>query len=202
MKTQISLLALAAAVVAIPALAAPGGGKHNMGDANGDGVVTRAEAQDAATRMFTKMDVNKDGKLDATDRAAHMAERQDKRFAAMDTDGNGSISRAEWDAHNADRHEKRAERHKEQGDAAGKDGMRGHRGKGGHHGMANMMMKMKMADTNGDKAVSLAEFQAAAMARFDAADTNKDGKLTAEERKAAHEAMRAKHGERHAPAGK
>ena len=71
-----------------------------------------------------------------------------------------------------------------------RDGMRGHHGKrGGHHGM--MMGK---ADTNGDKAISQAEFQTAALARFDAADANKDGQVTAEERQAQRGAWRAKRG--------
>lgn len=202
MKKKISLFALAAAILTVPVLAAPSGDK--MGDANGDGVLTRAEAQAAATQMFTKMDVNKDGKIDAADRAERKAERQEKRFAAMDADGNGAISRAEWNAHSADRDAKRGEWRGKRGDAAGKDGkrsghaMRGHSGKRGHHGMMGMMQK---ADTNGDKAISLAEFQTAALTRFDAADANKDGQVTAAERKAAHEAMRAKRGDRQALAG-
>ncbi len=202
MKKQISLFALAAAILTVPVLAAPSGGK--MGDANGDGVMTRSEAQTAATQMFTKMDVNKDGKIDATDHAARKAERQEKRFAAMDADGNGAISRAEWDAHSADREAKRGEWRGKRGESASEEGkrgghaMRGHRGKRGHQGMMGMMKK---ADTNGDKAISQAEFQAAALMRFDAADANKDGQVTAEERKAAHEAMRGKRGERHVPSG-
>jgi hypothetical protein len=69
--------------------------------------------------------------------------------------------------------------------------MRGGHGKrGGHHGM----MMMGKADTDGDKAISQAEFQTAALARFDAADANKDGQVTAEERQAQRGAWRAKRG--------
>jgi len=53
------------------------------------------------------------------------------------------------------------------------------------------MRMLAMADTNGDKAISSAEFTAAAIARFDRADANGDGTLTTAERKAAREAMRA-----------
>src|SRR3546814_9437551 len=102
----------------------------------------------------------------------------------LDADGDGSISKAEWDQHGADRAAKRAERG-EKCAAAGEAGqgkrhaMRGHHGKrGGHHGM-RMMGK---ADTDGDKAISQAEFQTAALARFDAADANQDGQVTSEER--------------------
>lgn len=185
MNKKISLFTLVAALVAVPVLAAPGG-------ADGNAVQTRSDAQAKATQMFARMDVNKDGKLDATDRAAQRAEKQVKMFASVDTDGNGSISRAEWDKHGADRMAKRAERREKRAEAGDgkRDGMRGGHGKrGGHHGM--MMGK---ADANGDKAISQAEFQTAALARFDAADANKDGQVTAEERQAQRGAWRAKRG--------
>lgn len=194
MNKKISFLTLGAALLAVPVLAAPGGA--GRGDADGNGVVTRAEAQASAAQMFAKMDANKDGKLDAADRAAQRAAMQAKRFTDLDADGNGSISRAEWDKHGADRAAKRAERGEARDNAgeAGegrRHGMRGgHHGKrGGHHGM--MMGK---ADANGDKAISHAEFQTAALARFDAADANKDGQVTPEERQAQRGTWRAKRG--------
>ncbi len=182
MNKKIPLLTLGAALIAVPVLAAPGAGDRNA-------TQTRAEVQTKAAEMFAKLDANKDGKLDAADRAAKRAERQAKKFARLDADGNGSISKAEWDQQGADRAAKRA--------AAGEAGqgkrhaMRGHHGKrGGHHGM----WMMGKADTDGDKAISQAEFQTAALARFDAADANKDGQVTAEERKAQRGAWRAKRG--------
>ncbi len=191
MNKKITLLTLGAAMIAVPVLAAPGGGAK--GDTDGNGVLTRAESQAHATQMFAKMDANRDGKLDAADRAAKRAEMQAKRFASLDADGNGSISKAEWDQHGADRAAKRAERGEKRAEAGeGKrhHGMRGGHGKrGGHHGM--MMGK---ADTDGDRAVSQAEFQTAALARFDAADANKDGQVTAEERQAQRGAWRARRG--------
>lgn len=191
MNKKISLFTLAAALVAVPVVAAPG--------ADGNAVQTRADVQAKAAQMFAKMDANKDGKLDATDRTAQRAERQAKIFASLDADGNGSISKAEWDKHGADRAAKRAERGEKRAEAgeAGEGkrhhGMRGGHGKrGGHHGMGGRM-KGK-ADTDGDKAISQAEFQTAALARFDAADANKDGQVTAEERQAQRGAWRAKRG--------
>ncbi|WP_227339750.1 MULTISPECIES: EF-hand domain-containing protein [Sphingopyxis] len=191
---KITLFTLGAALIAVPALAAPGG---KMGDADGNGVLTRAEAQAAATQMFAKMDANGDGKLDATDRAAKRAEMQAKMFERLDANKDGNISRAEWDQHAAERAAKRTERGEKRAEAGeshrGKrDGMRGHRGKRGGHGM----MMLGRADTNGDKVISQAEFQTAALARFDSVDANKDGQVTAEERKAHREAMRAKRGQR------
>lgn len=194
MKKKISLLTLGAALIAVPVLAAPG----LKAGADGNGTVTRAEAQAHAAERFAKLDVNKDGKLDASDRAAKRAEMQAQMFERLDANKDGSISKAEWDQHAADRDAKRAERGEKRADAGeGKRGMRGHHGKrGGHHGMM-----MGRADANGDKVVSQAEFQTAALARFDAADTNKDGKVTAEERAAQREAWKAKAGEWRAKRG-
>ena len=48
-------------------------GQHGMrGDGNGDGVVTRVEAQAKSAEMFARMDANSDGKIDAADREARM----------------------------------------------------------------------------------------------------------------------------------
>jgi hypothetical protein len=74
--------------------------------------------------------------------------------------------------------------------------MRGEgRGAHGHHGMKGGMRggmgHMMQADTNGDKAISRAEFNAAMQAHFAKADTNNDGSITEAERKAARDAMRA-----------
>jgi hypothetical protein len=110
---------------------------------------------------------------------------QAKMFERIDADKDGNISRAEWDQHGAERAAKRAEAG--EGRKGKRHAMLGHRGKrGGHHAM--MMGK---ADTDGDKAISQAEFQAAALARFGAADANQDGQVTAEERQAVRAAKRA-----------
>lgn len=200
MTKKISLFALGAALIAVPVIAAPGGAK---GDTDGNGTLTRAEAQAHATQRFAKMDFNKDGKIDAADRTAKRVEMQAKKFTALDTDGNGSISQAEWNNQGAERAAKRAERVAKRAEAgeAGegkRPGMRGHGKRGGRHAMHGGMMGK--ADTNGDKAISQAEFQTAALARFDAADANKDGQVTAEERKAQRGEWRAKRGAPAAPA--
>lgn len=196
MKKKIAFLTLGAALIAAPVLAAPGAGPR--GDADGNGTLTRAEVQAHAAEKFAKMDANGDGKIDASDRAAKRAEMQAAAFARFDANKDGNISKAEWDQAAADRAAKRAQRDEKRADAGeGKRGMRGHHGKrGGHHGMM-----MGRADTDGDKAISQAEFQTAALARFDAADANKDGQVTAEERAAQREAWKAKAGEWRAKRG-
>jgi hypothetical protein len=60
-------------------------------DANGDGVVTRAEAEAAATAHFDKMDANHDGRIDQSEMAAIKAKMQ-ARMAAK---------RAKWQARQA-----------------------------------------------------------------------------------------------------
>lgn len=157
-------------------------GKAGM-DADGNGVITRAEAQSSAAAMFARMDVNKDGKIDKTDRDARHTEMRGKMFDKLDTDKNGSISKGEF---MADRGPDGARAmHKMDGD--GKDKRHGRRG---HHG-GGMMMMAKMADTNKDGAISQAEFNTAAVKRFDMMDANKDGQVTKEERQASREKMKA-----------
>lgn len=203
MKKKMTLLTLGAALVAVPVLAAPGGDR-NMGDANNDGVLTRAEAETHAKAMFVKLDVNKDGKLDLADRAARHAEKRAQMFDRLDANKDGSISKAEWDQADAARQAKRAEWKAKRGERAGAPGngaerhaMRGHHGgkRGGHGGPGGWMK----ADANGDEAISQAEFVTGALARFDRMDANKDGKVTAEERQAMRQTMRDKRGAPPAP---
>lgn len=203
MKKKMTLLTLGAALIAVPVLAAPGGDR-NMGDANNDGVLTRAEAETHAKAMFVKLDVNKDGKLDLADRAARHAEKRAQMFDRLDANKDGSISKAEWDQADAARQAKRAEWKAKRGERAGAPGngaerhaMRGHHGgkRGGHGGPGGWMK----ADANGDEAISQAEFVTGALARFDRMDANKDGKVTAEERQAMRQTMRDKRGAPPAP---
>jgi Ca2+-binding EF-hand superfamily protein len=126
---------------------------------------TRDQAQARATAMFERMDANDDGTIDAADRQAKMLQR----FARIDTDNNGSISQAEFLA-----------MHEARGEKAGKRGRRGG-AKMGMRGMKGMGV---------DGAMTQAQFEAAALARFDQADANGDGTLTAAERQAARKAMR------------
>ena len=144
------------------------------------GDMTRADVETRTATAFARMDANNDGVLNETDREA----RRDAMFDRMDTDSNGTISREEF--------------------ASARDKMHGMRGEGRHggehrmggrgHGGPGMMQHMaKQADTNGDGAISQAEFTAAALARFDMADANNDGTVTSAERKAAREQMREAH---------
>lgn len=175
MKTMTKGLSLAALTLALAGVAHAAQDAQTWAKPDRNATITRAQAEAKADEMFTRMDVNKDGKIDQADRAARQAER----FAKLDTDKNGQLSPQELAAG----HE--GKMRGPGGDHAGhKMGMHGgHRG--GHGGM------MKMADTNNDGVITKAEAVAAAMAHFDKADANHDGSVTPQERKAAMASMRA-----------
>jgi len=154
-------------------------------DRNAD--VTRAQAEQRAVAAFERMDANKDGGFDAADREAlkaqrseRRAERQEARFDRLDADKDGSITRAEFTAAHDQAREKFSERAKD-GKRFGKRG--GHRGfrMGGFGGGPK---------AGGDKTVTQAEFVAAALDRFDRTDANKDGTVTAAERREAFKNFR------------
>lgn len=127
---------------------------------------TRASAAERAEQAFARMDVNNDGMLDARDREA----RRQQMFERLDTDRDGQISRAEWHA----APEQRAMRQGRRGNADGGErrGAWNNRGQGG------------------ERTISRADFVAAATARFDRLDANRDGTVSAEERQAARETPR------------
>jgi EF hand len=170
-KTNIFAAVIAVSLTSAALYAAPA----VKPDADGNGAVTKAEMLAAADARFAKMDANSDGTINEADKAAMVA----KRFATMDADKNGSLSQAEFVAAHearADKREERREKRMGRGNAEGKMGRHGGRHGGG-------MKMLARADTNGDKAVSQAEFRAAAEARFTKADANNDGTISVEERK-------------------
>lgn len=204
MKIWQILMVSVAAGVTLPALA-------QMAEKS----VTRAEVEAQVRDRLNRFDANKDGIVTRDEvmafTKARMEARADDVFTAMDTDKNGSISRAEYDAYNAKRGERMnvfAERF------GGPDGMMpppmpphvegaappppppGPDGKPLVREHTRMMFMggpegAMMADGDG-KGIVIADAVKRALDRFDAADTNKDGKISPEERKAARGAWRAK----------
>ncbi len=145
--------------------------------------LTRAAAQERAATAFNRIDANGDGQINAADRAA----RQKARFDRVDADGNGAVSYEEFTAQHGKREGQRAARGERP--AGHRMGMRG-----GMRGAA--MMGMPGTDANGDGTVTQAEFTAAALARFDVADADENGTVTAAVRKAQRDAMRSQWRER------
>lgn len=216
-KTTLTLAVAAMALTGTTVIAQGQGTKHDP-DTNGDGLVTRAEMTAHADQMFARMDANGDGMINADDRAEHRQqrfadsdtngdgelsqaemkamheqrkERREERrgaraegredrmaehFARMDTDKSGGLSAEELKAG----HEARGERRG--GEGKGRRGMRGHRGGGMH--------MLRMADTNNDRTITRAEFDAAIADQFAKTDANGDGQITADEKETRMKAMR------------
>ena len=96
-------------------------------------------------------------------------------FDRLDANRDGAISRDEFAKGREVRIEKRIVRN---------DGAPGARPMGMRHGGGRGMGggMMRMADSNNDGRVTLAEAEAAALRHFDMMDVNRDGRVTPEER--------------------
>ena len=143
--------------------------------------LTRTAVSERSAEMFERMDVNSDGQLNEADREARAAQR----FAQLDTNSDGAISEEEFSA----MRERRAEAREARG---GERKMRGKHHRRGGHGMRGMRggRMMERADADGNGSVSQAEFSAAMLARFDAADTDNNGTIDAAERKDLQKALK------------
>ncbi|MGH6658973.1 MAG: EF-hand domain-containing protein [Sphingomicrobium sp.] len=202
----------AAALVALTPAFANGQSGHGMRNKT----EARADVQGDVAKMFGRLDANKDGFISTAEIDALAAKRSerhkekranfdpDKVFAKIDSNQDGNLTRAEVDAahaarkgakpggNGADRLFARADSNKDgavtaaEFKAAPKPNW-DKAAKGGHGGGKARMLGQ--ADLDKDGKVSQAEAQQAALARFDRADTNKDGKVTPEERRA----LRAQH---------
>ena len=116
-----------------------------------------------------------------------------KAFDRLDANRDGMISRDEFAKGREVRIEKRIVMHEGGEGADAKSGamreMRMHRmggGMGGGHMIA-------MADTDKDGRITLAEAEAMALQHFDKMDTNRDGQVTPEERRAGRPMMMKMH---------
>ena len=167
-------------------------------DANGDGRLDQADREAHRQAMFARADADGDGELSQAEmqamhearkqrredrRAAGSDARRDRmgdRFARLDTDDSGGLSQDELRAG----HQAHGDRRGEGANKRAHRGMRGAKGGPGGHAM------LRTADTDGDGAVSRAEFDAAIAARFARMDGNGDGSVSEAEHEAAREAMR------------
>jgi Ca2+-binding EF-hand superfamily protein len=97
-------IALGLAAMSIASVQAGGGqpGRHAKADANGDGVIDRNEAaaHPKLAENFDRLDVDKDGRIDAGERPQRRQRgegggKRGERMAQLDTDGDGRFSRQE-----------------------------------------------------------------------------------------------------------
>ena len=133
-------------------------------DSNNDGRVTKAEAD--AVFATKSVDIAHAGPGDLKPK-----HNWDALVSRFDSNKDGAISKAEFDAAHAKRADRVADR-------------RSKRGFGG--------AMFSMADADKDGRVTLAEATAAATAHFDRVDTNRDGTLSPDERRAAHKGRHSK----------
>lgn len=142
--------------------------------------VTRDQALARATERFGRMDANRDGRVTRDElrevrqarverRQERRAERQGQRFERLDTNRDGQISREEFS--------QRAQARGERGN--GRRGMRGMRGpRGGQFAMRGLGRML-----GEDGVMTIEEFRQHALQRFERLDSNRDGRITAEERR-------------------
>jgi hypothetical protein len=195
------------ALVAVAGVALAQGGPGQRPDRNAD--VTRQQVIERVDQRFARLDANNDGRFTPEEmRAAgeaRRAEMQTRMFDRMDLDHNGSITREEMTQAHAQMREHRGEgRGEGMGHRRGMRHMRGPHGPGGPEGArgpdgpggpgAPGMRGERMFGTQGF--VTREQMRERALARFDQADANHDGTVTAAERQAARGAMRQRFRER------
>lgn len=121
-------------------------------------------------RMLARVDTNGDGLISKAENRAMV----EARFARMDADKDGTVEAGEG----------------RKGMGMGKGKWKRGDDRRGPGGPGNPAMAMKKADTNGDGAISKAEFDAQSAERFAKLDTNKDGKIDAAEMQAQRDKAR------------
>jgi len=184
-----ALFALAGAAVAQP----PGAQRP---DRNAD--VTRAQVIERTDQRFARMDANNDGRFTPEEARQGREQRREQRrgrhmermFERLDLDRNGSITREEMTQARARHRAERGER------GARGPGMRHrgprHAGPGGPGGPG--MRGQRLFGAEGF--VTREQFRERALARFDRADADRNGTVTAAERQAARGQMRERLRER------
>jgi Ca2+-binding EF-hand superfamily protein len=188
--------------VATPLLAQPAPAPAPMAPMVMGQTITRAEVQTRVQTQFAKRDANRDGFLTTDEfrgqrqgmkmrQRGQMGGQQAMRdpnaaFDRLDANRDGSISRDEFARNRVVRIERRVVANQPGQPGMENGRMRVMRGGGGMMGGA----MLKMADTDRDGRVSLAEATAGALRHFDMMDSNRDGRITPEERAAGRAQMR------------
>lgn len=152
------------------ALAQPSGGARFDRDAD----LTRQQAVERADRRFAGLDLDNDGRVTADEarqaREQRRGDRAGRAFDRFDANDDGSVSREEFS-------QARAERGQRPGE--------GRRGRGGIRG-GHMFGEQGF--------VTREQMRERALARFDRLDANRDGTLTADERRQGREHRRGRRG--------
>lgn len=153
-------------------------------DADGDGFVTRAEAQAHAEARREGREARRGQREDRREvRGEGREDRPAAAFARLDANRDGVISRSEFENRQAMRGDRRERRALRQGP---------HGGMGGADLFARLGGRFfDAADRDRDGRVSRTEADASALAVFERVDANRDGTVSHEERRSARESFRA-----------
>jgi len=148
--------------------------------------VTRQQMIDHVDRRFGMLDGNGDGRVTPDEARQHHAQRRgrgaDALFERLDGNRDGNVSRAEFDQ----AHARRAERAGQGGMRARHRGGRAMMGRGGGRGGHRMLGRLF-----GEQGYFTREqMRERALAHFDRVDADRNGTLTAAERRQAHEQRR------------
>lgn len=153
--------------------------------------VTRQEVITRVDATFTRLDANRDGRVTPDERRAarerNRAEMADRMFDRIDANRDGAISREEM-------REGRMQRGRRGMRMAGPGGPGGP-GEPGFAGPGGDRRGPGMGGRRGGFAmreVTREEMRERALARFDRMDANRDGTLTADERRQARDARRGR----------
>jgi hypothetical protein len=181
-----------AAMLGLAGMAVAQGGPEPRPDRDAD--VTRQQVVERSDARFTRLDANRDGRFTPEEAGAMREQRRGQRaermFERLDLDRNGSITREEMSQAQAGRGE-RGENHTGRGGRRGGPGMGGMRG---HRGPNAGMRGQRLFGEQGF--VTAEQMRQRALERFDRADANRDGTLTAAERREARQGRRERHEER------
>ncbi len=179
-------------------------------DRDGDGALELAELPERKQRWLAPADADKDGRITAEELAAQRAKHHEAFFKRFDKDGDGAWTEAEvgerWSklqVADADGDGKLTMQELRAAHDAGKLGkLKGHRGKRGKRFIKDPAALLQKLDKDKNGTLELGELPERKRARLSGADTDKDGRLSADELKAHFERHRAKLGERmRAPKG-
>ena len=198
---MIHLTLLPGAALLAAAVAAAQGAAPERPDPHAD--VTRAQVIERVDQRFARLDADNDGRFTREEGQAMHERRREERagrvFDRLDADHNGSITREEMNQARAQRQARRGQRMAHAPDGPPAPGMRGPGGPGGpglrgRRGGHGPRMAMRMFGEQGF--ITREQFRQHALARFDRADADRNGTLTAAERRAArpHRGMRMRHG--------
>jgi hypothetical protein len=185
----VALIALAGAALAQPPGPGPDQGPRRGAD------VTRAQVIQRSDAVFARLDANLDGRFTREEAQAlgeqRRAQMQTRMFERLDANHDGQVSREEFaQAHRGPGPRgpggggPMADRGPDGPPPPGGPGMRRFR----HGPGAGMRMGARLFGDAGF--VTAEQFRARALERFDRADTNHDGTLTAAERQAQRGQMR------------